>query len=134
MEIDSLLDKATEHQQSGLITTNNGLFFNEGYKYALQKWKKKIEFSDLDDFINNLPFIASNIEQSQHNFRKGKSFHPEAIRGRKEAGKEINRLVKAILWAGTKTPYFYYLLFLGIPKFFKQLLNIDSEALIWNLF
>ena len=95
-KIDSLLDQVTEHQQSGL-TTDNRLYFAEGYEYALRKWKNKIESSNLDDFINNLPFIASNIERSQHNFRKGASFHPEAIRGRKQAGKDINKLIKAIL-------------------------------------
>ena len=96
-KIDSLLDQVTEHQQSGLITTNNRLYFTEGYKDALWEWKNKIESSDLDDFINNLPFIASNIERRQHNFRKSASPHPEAIRGRKQAGKDINKLVKAIL-------------------------------------
>lgn len=95
-KIDSLLDEVTEHQQSGL-TAGYWLHFAEGYNYALQKWKNEIESLDLEVFINNLPSIASNIERSQHNFRKGASYHPEAIRGRKQANEDINTLIKTIL-------------------------------------
>ena len=95
-KIDSLLDQVTEHQRSGL-TTDYWLDFSEGYEYALRKWKNEIESSDLDNFINSLPSIAFNIERSQHNFRKGASYHPEAIKGRKQANEDINTLIKAIL-------------------------------------
>ena len=95
-KIDSLLDQVTEHQQSGL-TADYRLYFTEGYKYALQEWKNEIESLDLDAFINSLPSIASNIERSQHNFRKGASYHPESIKGRKQANEDINALMKMIL-------------------------------------
>ena len=95
-KIDSLLDQVTEHQQSGL-TADYWLYFAEGYKYALQEWKNEIESSDLDDFINNLPSITSKIERSIHDFRKGTSHNPEAVKGRKQANEDINRLIKTIL-------------------------------------
>ena len=95
-KIDSLLDQVTEHQQSGL-TADYRLYFAEGYKYALQEWKNEVESSDLDDFMNNLPSITSKIERSVHNFRKGTSHHPEAIRGRQQANEDINKLIKMIL-------------------------------------
>lgn len=94
-KIDSLLDQTTEFRKSGL-TTDNRLYFAEGYMYALREWKNEIESLDFDVFINNLPFITSKIERIQHNFRKGKSSHPEAIRGRKQANEDIKELIKII--------------------------------------
>ena len=94
-KIDALLEQATEHQQSGL-TADYRPYFTEGYIYALREWKDKVESSDLDDFISNLDSITSNIERSQHNFRKGASYHPEAISGRKQASEVINTVIKMI--------------------------------------
>ena len=95
-KIDSLLDQGTEHQQSGL-TADYWLYFAEGYKYALQEWKNKIESADWDDFMNNLPSITSHIGRSLHILRKGASNHPEAIRGRKQANEDVNTLITMIL-------------------------------------
>ena len=95
-KIDSLLDQSTEFCKSEL-TTDNQLYFAEGYKYALREWKNKIESLDLEVFISNLPSITSNIERSIHNFRKGASHHPESVRGRKQANEDINMLINMIL-------------------------------------
>ena len=95
-KIDSLLDQSTEFCESGLIT-NNQLHFAEGYKSSLREWKTKIESLDFDIFINNLSSITSNIERSVYNFTKGASYHPESIRGRKQANEDINRLIKMIV-------------------------------------
>ena len=95
-KIDSLLDQSTEFCESNL-TTNNRVYFAEGYKYALREWKNKIESLDLDFFITNLPSITSNIERSQHKFRKDASHNPEAVRGRTQANEDINTLIKMIL-------------------------------------
>ena len=94
-KIDSLLDQSTEFCRSEL-TTDDQLHFAEGYKYSLREWKNKIESLDFDVFINNLSSITSGIERSRHNFRKGASYHPESIRGRKQANKDINRLIDSI--------------------------------------
>ena len=94
-KIDSLLDQTIEHQKSGL-TADYWLYFAEGYMYALRQWKNEIESLDVDVFINNLPFITSEIERSQYNFRKGKSYHPGAIGGRKQANEDVKELIKII--------------------------------------
>lgn len=94
-KIDSLLDQTTEFRKSGL-TTDNRLYFAEGYRHALREWKNEIESLDFDVFINDLPSTISKIERSQDNFRKGKSNHPEAIRGRKQANEDIKELIKII--------------------------------------
>lgn len=99
-KIDSLLDQTTDFRESGL-TTDNRLFFAEGYIYALREWKNKIESLDFDVFINNLSSITSDIERSQYNFRKGALSHPEAIRGRKQANDDIKKLIFCLNNVGT---------------------------------
>ena len=39
-KIDSLLDQSTEFCKSEL-TTDNQLYFAEGYKYSLREWEKQ---------------------------------------------------------------------------------------------
>ena len=95
-KIDSLLVQSAEFCESGL-TTDDRLHFAEGYKYSLGEWKTKIEALDFDVFINNLSSITFNIERSVYNFAKGASYHPESIRGRKQANEDINRLIKMII-------------------------------------
>ena len=50
------------------------------------------------------------------------------------SGNRHRRLHRGLIGVDSTAAYPLYLLFLGVLKFLKQLLNFDSEALIANLF